>query len=242
MDNSYTFKKIIFGLRKEYIEIEKQLIELKKYVDVSSKVESFNFHIAGDPCKLFLYLHKKKNLLEKIEMLLGTYLHGTTNYKVTNGIKKKYYYKKREICSINDQDELNRQIKQIVQTDFFENIVANNYVSIPCRENNINTLHITPNHIGLMNGFNAEYPHLDYYPHKDKLVMKNEEKIITPDDIYKLLNLSLDGIYLNDYHRKILDNYEEKEIDIEDSFNSNKAKLEIIEEPKKLILRPKKYM
>ena len=70
--------------------------------------------------------------------------------------------------------------------------------------------------------------------------MKNEEKIITPDDIYKLLNLSLDEKYLNDYHRRILDNYEEKEIDIEDNFNSNKAKLEIIEEPKKLILKPMK--
>ena len=72
--------------------------------------------------------------------------------------------------------------------------------------------------------------------------MINEEKIITPDDIFKLLNLSLDGNYLNDYHRRVLNNYEEKEIDIDDSFNSNEAKLEIIEEPKKLILKPKKNM
>ena len=242
MENTYTFKYIIFGLRKEYLEIEKQLLELKKYVDVSSKVDGFNFYIAGDPCKLFLYLHKEKNILEQFELMLGTYLHGKTNYKVTSGIEKKYYYKRREICSISNQDELNKQIKQIVQTDFFKNIVANNYLSIPCIENRFNTLHISTGYIGLINGDNGEYPHLDYYPRKDKLVMKNEEKIITPDDIYKLLNLSLDGIYLNDYHRKILDNYEEKEIDIEDNFNSNKAKLEIIEEPKKLILRPKKYM
>ena len=32
-----------------------------------------------------------------------------------------------------------------------------------------------------------------------------------------------DGNYLNNYHHRILDNYKEKEIDIEDSFNSNKA-------------------
>lgn len=240
MDNSYTFKKIIFGLRKEYIEIEQQLTELKKYVDVSNKVENFNFHIACDPCKLFLHLHKKKNLLEKIQVLLGTYLYGTTNYKVTNGINKKYYYKNREICSIKNQEELNKQIKQIVQTDFFKNIVANNHVSIPCRENHINSIYISASHIGLINGVDGNYPHLDYYAHKDKFIMKNEEKIITPDDIYKLLNLSLDEKYLNDYHRRILDNYEEKEIDIEDNFNSNKAKLEIIEEPKKLILKPMK--
>ena len=33
-------------------------------------------------------------------------------------------------------------------------------------------------------------------------------------------------------------NYEQKEIEIDDGFNSNKAKLQIIEEPKKLILKP----
>ena len=48
--------------------------------------------------------------------------------------------------------------------------------------------------------------------------------------------------YLNNYHHKILDNYEEKEIDIDidDNFNINVAKLKIIEEPKRLILKPKK--
>ena len=240
MSDSYTLKQIIFGLRKEYIEIERQLVELKKYVDVTNKVESFDFHISGNPSKLFLCLYKKKNLIEKIEMMLGTYVHGITNYKVTNGTRKEYYYKNREICSINNQRELNHQIKQIVQTDFFRNIVANNYDSIPCRENEFNNIHISAGYIGLINNSDSSYPYFDYYPRKDKLVMQNEKRIITPEDIYKLLNLSIDGIYLNDYHRKILDNFEEKEIDIEDNFNDKKAKLQIIEEPKKLILRPTK--
>lgn len=240
MNKIYTFNQIIFGLRKEYLEVERQLTKLKKYVQVSSKVEDFHFHIAGDPSKLLLYLHKKKNLLEKIEMLLGQYIHGTTNYNVTNGANNNYYYNKKEICSITCQEKLNKKIEEIVQTDFFKNIIANNYTSIPCNENKLNTLQITQGHIGLINGVNGLYPHLDYYPHEDILVMKNEEKIITPDDIYKLLNLSLDGKYLNDYHHRVLDNYEEKEIDIEDSFNSKEAKLEIIEEPKKLVLKPKK--
>lgn len=240
MEKIYTFKQIIFGLRKEYIEVEKQLTELKKFVDVSSKVEGFNFYIAGNPSELFLYLHKKKNLLEKIEMLLGQYTHGTTNYNVTEGINSSYLYEKKEICSINNQDELNKRIEQLVQTDFFKNILANNYTSIPCNENKIITLQITPEHIGLINGINGDYPHLDYYPREDILVMKNEERTIVPDDIFKLLNLSLDGNYLNSYHRRILDSFEEIDIDIEDSFSSNKARLEIVEKPKKLILKPKK--
>ena len=240
MDKVYTFKKIIFGLRQEYIDVQRQLLELQKYVNVSDKVEDFYFHIAGDPCNLFLYLRKKKNLLDKIEMLLGSYLYGETNYNITNGVEKKYYYNKKEICSINQQDKMNMKIEQIIQTDFFKNIVANNYVSIPCSENQINTLHITPGRVGLINGINGVYPYLDYYPRNDELIMIKEEKIITPDDIFKLLNLSLDGNYLSDYHRRILDNYEEKEIDIDDSFDSKEAKLEILEESKKLILKPKK--
>ena len=72
--------------------------------------------------------------------------------------------------------------------------------------------------------------------------MINKEKNITFDDIFKLLSLSINRNYLNNYHHKILDNYEEKEIDIDidDNFNSNVAKLKIIEEPKRLILKPKK--
>lgn len=240
MDKTYTFSQIVFGLRKEYVDIEKQLMELKKDIEVGSKVEDFNFHIAGYPCKMFLYLHKKKNLLEKIEMLLGLYLHDVTEYDVNDGIKKNYYYKKKEICSISNQEELNEKIEQIIQTDFFKNIVANDHISIPCVDNESKSVLITSNCMRVFNEINRVYPNLYYHPGEDVLVMMNEEKIITPDDIFKLLDLSLDGNYLNDYHRRILNTYEEKEIDIEDSFNSRKAKLEIIEEPKKLILRPKK--
>jgi len=240
MDKTYTFRQIIFGLRKEYVEIEKQLTELKKYVDVSSKVENFKFHIAGNPCKMFLYLDKKKNLLEKIGMLLSLYLPDVTDYDVTDGIKKNYYYKKNAICSTDYQDELNTKIERIIQTDFFKNIVANDHVSIPCKDNETNSLLITANGTRLFNEINRTYPNLYYHSCEDVLVMENEEKIIIPDDISKLLDFSIDGNYLNDYHRRVLDSYEEKEIDIEDSFNSRKAKLEIIEEPKKLILRSRK--
>lgn len=239
MNETYTAKQILFGLRKEYIEVEKHLTELKKYVNVSKKVENFYFQIAGNPSELFLNLRKKKNLLEKLKMFLGLYIYGTTNYNVTNGINNSYYYKKKEICNISNQEELNKKIEQIVQTDFFKNILANNHISIPCNENEINTILITAGYIGFLNGINEIYPHLDYYPNSDELIMKNVEKIITPDDIFKLLNLTFDRSYLNEYHHNILDNYKEKEIDIDDCFISNEAKLEIIEEPKKLILKPK---
>ena len=237
---NYTFEQIIFGLRKEYLEVEKQLAELKQYIDVSNKVDDYYFHIAGYPSKLFLYLNKKKNLLEKIELSLNQYILGVTNFDVTKGVNDNYYSRKKVICTINNKEELNKKIAEFIHTDFFMQIAANNYVSIPCNENKTNTILIGPGHIGLINRIDGDYPHLDYYPRKDALIIMNKEKNITPEDILNILNLSLDRNYLNYYHHRVLDNYEEKEIDIEDSFTSNKVELEIIDEPKKLILRPKK--
>lgn len=239
MNKIYTYKQIIFGLREQYIEIEKQLAELKKYVTVSSKVEDFYFHIAGNPSKLLLYLHKKKTLLEKIEILLNQYIYGTTNYNVTEGAKDSYYYRQHKICSITSQDELNKKIDEIVQSDFFKNIIANNHVSIPSNENKTDVLLITQSGIDIFTETTESYPHLSYSSDFDELVMTNREKNIIPDDIFKLLNLSINGSYLNDYHHRVLDDYEEKEIDIDDSFISTRARIEIIEEPKKLILKPK---
>ena len=65
MNKTYTFKQVIFGLRKEYLAVEKQLENLKKYVNKSNKVEYFYFHTAGNPCSIFLYLETKKSLVKE---------------------------------------------------------------------------------------------------------------------------------------------------------------------------------
>ena len=238
MSKTYTFKQIIFALRKEYIENEKQLAELKKHINVSDKIEYFNIRMYGNPSKLNFFLERKKNILEKIQIMLNMYIYNKASFNITNGFEKKHYDRLKKVCSIDDQEKFNKKIEEITQSDFFNNIIVNN--DIPFIEKDINGIYISQNGIRLINTIDVEYPKFKYYPPEDELVMKNEKEIITPDDILKLLSLSIDGKYLNDYHHSILDNYEEKEIDIDDNFNSNKAKLEIIEEPKKLILKPKK--
>lgn len=243
MDKIYTFKHVIFGLREEYLKIEKELNELKKYVDVSRDVSDYHFSIAGgmynNPCVMQLVLTKRKNLIEKIlgkmKLLMGVY----KSYELTNEVKNAYYYKNKQFCSINNQDELSKGIKEIVETDFFENIVANRHVSIPCLENKDNSLLITAGRIDVFHGNNLLDPHFSYWSRNDEFEVMHLERIITPDDIDKLLNLSLNSSYLNDYHRNILDNYEEKEIDVCDFAEKGCFKLNIIEEPKKLILKPK---
>ena len=56
MDNTYSFKKIIFGLRKEYIEVEKELIELIYGTEAYDKISG-------------IYQAQTYNSLSRIESL-----------------------------------------------------------------------------------------------------------------------------------------------------------------------------
>lgn len=236
MNKTYTFKQVLFGLREEYIKVEKELKELEKYVDVNKNIIDYYFGISGEPCRLSLNLIEKFNWLERILGMQRVQIGNDVSYNVTEKVKYVYYHNNKPICLINNPDELSIRIKQIIGTDFFRNIVANNYVSIPCLENDYNSLLVAADSMDVFHGKNQQDPHFNYWPRKDEFVVLHLEKTITPDDIYRLLNLSLDGSYLNDYHRNILDNYEEKEIDILDFASKGTFKLGVIESPKKLVL------
>lgn len=248
MAKSYTFKQVIFALREEYMKIQKQLNDLNQYIEVSDKIENFDIRLVGNPCIMKLYLDKRKNLLSRIlkvdRMLkrLGLYTYGNDyyGYDITVDINEVYYDGKKELCKVWNSDEFKNKISKIMKTDFAQNIVANNYVSICCNENQINSLLIDSCGINLLNGINGGYPDFMYDACKDEFIMRNEEKVIVPDDIYKILDLSLDGNYLNDYHHNILNNYKEKEVIIDDNFDSKNARLNIIDRPKEIILKPKK--
>lgn len=153
-------------------------------------------------------------------------------------MKDTYYFGNKQFCSINNPEELSKRIKEIVKAEFFGNIVANKHSPIPCLENKNNSFLITASNMDIFPG-NDLKPYLSYWSRNDEFEAISTEKIIIPDDINKLLNLSLNSSYLNDYHRNILDNYEEKDLDIYDFAKNGIVKLDIIEEPKKLILKPK---
>ena len=67
-------------------------------------------------------------------------------------------------------------------------------------------------------------------------MLSDKIKNSTVDEIHQLFSLGFSHNYFNDYHHRFLASYEEKEIEIEGLSDS----LEIIEEPKKIVLRPTK--
>ena len=239
MNKTYRVEEIIFALRKEYLEIERQLEELKKYITIKDNVESLKFHYVSNPCRIILLLKEKKRLIDKIMIKLGYYIYGKYNFDVTSDIENVYYIRKKGACVISNPQELKKQINSIMQADFNQNIIANNNKSIPCNENEYNTIFIDTYGIKI-NGTYGGYPWFNYNSYRDEILIEDRYDIITEEDIYSILNLTIDSSYLNDYHRNIIDNYERKEIEIDIIPEDKRAKFKIIEEPKKLILRPQK--
>ena len=241
MNKKYRVEEIIFALRKEYLEVERQLEELKKYVIASNNLEKFNFYLYNyDICRVHLALTERRNWINKMCIRLGIYAWGAVIEDVSEDIEKRYYSDKKRLCTISNPEELKRKIKRIQESDFAKNIIANKPHPIPIIEDKDKSFFIKEKRIDLYTRAPNKYQTYSYYSNYDLIIVENEFANITEEDIYSILNLTIDGSYLNDYHRNILDNYEKKEIEIENIPDEKRAKFKIIEEPKKLILRPKK--
>jgi len=239
MTNTYSLKQILFALRKEYIEVEKKLKELEKYVNITGEIDDISFHIHdfNVPKTIDMYLRKKQTILDRIRETLGLtgiYTRGVAFWMIPSEIEQACYWKRKKVCSITDVDGLTKDIKDIVESDF----VKNNRLTTMCKNNDFN---LSVNARGLVVASYIKNTSVIGYNSKlDTIGVTRGQSIITPDYIYDLFNMEFGCERFNDYNKEIIDNYEEKEIDIVDTFDSNHSKLEIIEEPKKLILRPKK--
>lgn len=239
MENTYTLKQILFALRKEYIEVEKQLKELEKYVNITGEIDDISFHIHdfNVPKTINMYLRKKQTILDKFREIIGLpglYTRGVAFWMVPEELDGACYWKRKKVCSITDLDGFEKDIKDIVDSDFVKNIILD-----VVRENNDFTLKIDARGAKLYDK-KEHFSIIDYHSKDNILSIGSEKEIITSDYIYDLFNIEFGREIFNDYYKGIIDNYEEKEIEIDDNFNSSDAKLEIIEEPKRLILKPKK--
>lgn len=237
MNTTYSFKQILFALREEYLEVEKKLKELENYVNITGDIDDISFYIHdfNVPETIDMYLRKKQTLLDKIREVIGLsgiYTRGVAFWMVPKEIEAACYWKRKKVCSITDLEGFTKSINDIIKSDFVKNIRL--YPSIKKGNFDLDT-----NAFGislLESGTNR----FIYNPKKDVINVESEQSIITPNYVKDLFNIKFDSDSFSDYHKGIIDNYEEKEISIADDFDSNNSQLEIIDEPKKLILIPKK--
>ena len=239
MDNTYKLKQVLFALRKEYIEVERKLRELEKYVNVMGTVDdiSFKIHDFNDSKTIDMYLKKKQTIIDKIREAIGLpgiYTRGVAFWMVPEEVDAAYYWKKDKVCSVTDLDSFSKDIDKILQSDFVKNVKANIMSKKEdfLLENNVRG-------IDLIKKENKFTP-VSFSSNEGCIDIKREEYRITPNYINALFNVEFKKDNFNDYYRDIIDGYEDKEIKVINDFSSNYADIEVIEEPKKLILRPKK--
>lgn len=243
MNKAYTLKQILFALRKEYIEVEKKLKDLEKYVNITGEIDDISFHVHdfNVPKTIDMYLRKKQTILDKIRETLGLtgiYTRGVAFWMVPSEIEQACYWKRKKVCSITDLDGFTKDIKDIVESDFIKNTILD-----VMGENNNFALNINARGASAT-GYKKEndFSVIGYNSKVDTMSVRRKQSIITLDYIYDLFNIEFGSEIFNDYYKEIIDNYEEKEIDIVDTFDSNHSQLEIIEKQKKLILKPKKII
>ena len=237
MENTFTLKQILFALRKEYLEVEKKLKELENYVKITGEIDDISFHIHDFSTRktIDMYLSKKQTILDKIREIVGLngiYTRGIAFWMIPEEIDAACYWKRKKVCSFTDIDELSKSINNIIDNKFINSM----RITTLNTDNNL-SLNIAASGTSLIENKN-NFCLLDYNP--DSININTKENIITPTYIDNLLNIKFSKENFNDYYKEILDNYEEKEIDITDTIYSDHAELEIIEKPKKIILTPKR--
>ena len=102
MYNTYKLRQILFALRKEYIEVERKLRELEKYVNVIGDIDdiSFKIHDFNDSKNIDMYLTKKQTIIDKIREVIGLpgiYTRGVAFWMVPEEIDAAYYWKKDKV-------------------------------------------------------------------------------------------------------------------------------------------------
>lgn len=242
MNKIYTYQQILFALRKEYLEINKKLNELKKYIVTDdNKVINSSFLLEEgkkeDSNDIILRLTRKRNLLEKLSTKLGYNMYEKYETSVTKGIKPYYEINNTKVCQVTNIDKCNKIIKEILNSDIFSEIEKKGIISIPAINDKYKSIAITSDMVSLNNGLYEIFPRFDYFLAKDRIFMEKEEETIYPADIYDILNLKFDISFLNKYHFNNLKKYiNTKDVIVKNNFYSKNVAFKIAEKPKQYVL------
>ena len=232
----YNIKDIILATRKDYLIIEKYLLELKKLTQHTDKsAKDYYYELSKLP-----YIHKKpevkcnifpnpltiKGLKEYLyyKLLCGKGVESirSTVYKSNND---KYIIGNQYKNYIKDQKKFHEIVQLILNSEFANNINFNvNY------ENANIKFDITPEEIfGYLNINNQDKLYYDYVAKNDSLILNSKKGNITKQNVENLLESKIPASILSAYHKELIDKNTEKEGFIVKIENVN---------TKRLILKP----
>ena len=245
MNEKYTFKQILFGLKEEYLLIQEQLSTLKKYIDLEeNNLRDIEFSLSSNyddnKIKLLCTLYDKISFLEarleEIKIKLGIF----PNYRISyiNEIEDRYSIEKYpEIINDKKNQEFSQSVFYILNTDFAKNAkfiyYGTGYSGIPF-------LSISPSSIYINE---SNYISVDFIPTKGNYInLYSYKGRLTEEKIKEVFNISFSKQRFPKYYQNLINNSTSFDKSLEiigDLGYSKKGKFELIEDSKKLILKKK---
>lgn len=245
MNNSYSFKDILFGLRDEYLLLQQQLDTLKKYINLEeNNLEDISFYLSHqyseDEVKMLCTLYDKKSKIEKklewIKIQLGIYPKYRSSY--INENNGEYVIEKYpEIIDKDKKQEFNQSVFYIFNTEFVKNV---RYINSGTGYNDIPFLSLHPSYIYLSQN---KYASLEFNPCKgDYISLYSFRGLLSKDKMENMFNMEFSKERFPEYYQNLIENssYIDKPVDIVGDFGySKRGFFEIIDESKRLVLRKK---
>ena len=233
---TYTAKEILFGLRGEYLRLQKYLKEMKEYIDYDK--EQYKVSIVpvetmrnGKEYDLVLYADEiKSNFRMKLEKILHEPItvrdaiitdDGTGNYNLYGN---SFF---PDNVQIKNQKEFNRYAKFLYGYDYLQALSDENFALYPA--------YSSPTSLILTN----DDMYVTYHAYDDTVsISKNFRTRLTDEMIYEILNWGYKATDFSDKAQKIIEESPsaQKEITLLRKGKAVSEKFSIYEKQKTLVL------
>ncbi|MBQ3021483.1 MAG: hypothetical protein IJD92_04605 [Bacilli bacterium] len=257
MEN-YTYKHILLGLRKEYLENNEKLDKLREYVYFTKdKKSNYYFNMISNSKNKTEMVVDRDNIRESIFRKYGYNRVPTRAFmrmyeiELNCLLRKKSFKKKDFNMNIIEgkEREFQELIKEILNSDFAINMFLTDIIkSKSYLDEDLKNAILQPNVCNYIFTLRTDKSEFEYEGRKDIIefssVSKMNEKFkpLTQEHIDVITNIEFPKESFSSYHQNVIEkNLDARPIVLsEDYIPSIGATFEIKEEPKKLVLINKK--
>ena len=255
---NYTYKQILLGLRKEFLEINEKLDKLRECVYFTKdKKSNYYFNLISDSKNKTEMVVDRDNVRESIFRKYGYNRVPTRAFVRMNEeelyclLRKKSFKKKDFNMNVIEGKEQDFQelIKEIINSDFAINMFLTDIIkSKGYLEEELKYAILQPNICNFIFTLRTDKSEFEYEGRKDIIefssVSKMNEKFkpLTQEHVDVIANLEFPKESFSTYHQNVIEkNLDDRPLVLsQDYIPSIGAKFEITEEPKKLVLTNKK--
>lgn len=250
-NNTYAFKEVLIGLRKEYLKIYEELNELKKFVTIDNKsIDDIQFFIGEsffkENAELKVDVYFKQSQLQRkiieLKKLLRIYIYPNNTSELVKNNNNEYFVLNDNFkIWINDKFKRDFYDKatKILESDFAKHITTFHDINHRIEPFNyyLNILSTCLDIDAISESSSG--PMCRYLAKEDKVILFCKSPYTKKDFINNVFNIRIPKDKFTEYHKNVIEKVDNKNVDIEIIGEINKAKVNtfsIKENTKKLIL------